>query len=81
MCHYAQQHGHCKVPRNLVYSCDILESDEPPSSEIVHYRGNLGRWLDDQRKAKKGRRTHLSPEKEELLQELVNEGNINHICD
>ena len=74
LCHYGEKHGHCKVPRTTVYSCDIPESDEP-KGEIIQYRGKLGRWLDDQRKAKKGRRTHLSPEKEELLQELVNQGN------
>lgn len=61
------------MPRNTVYICEIPTSLEP-NSEIIQYEGKLGRWLDDQRKAKKGRRTHLSQEKENLLQELVDQG-------
>ena len=43
-----------------------------------HYKGNLGTWLDTQRKAKKGtHRTYkIIPEREAQLQLLVDEGEI-----
>jgi hypothetical protein len=43
-------------------------------SDLV-YLGNLGRWLDRQRQTKKGNRPEtLRPEREALLQQLVEEG-------
>lgn len=42
----------------------------------VHYHGRLGRWLDNQRTAKRGTRGNkrLTVEREALLQELVDAG-------
>lgn len=42
----------------------------------LHYEGKLGRWLQDQRRMKKGTRgsKRLTAEREEKLQELVDQG-------
>ena len=42
---------------------------------MYHYKGNLGMWLASQRTAKKGQNNKkLAPEREALLQKLVDEG-------
>jgi hypothetical protein len=46
------------------------------------YSGKLGRWVSDQRRMKKG--THgnakLTPDREALLQKLVDQGKYSYIC-
>jgi hypothetical protein len=71
--HFCNNNGHCKVPRRLVYQCE-LPKGLTPEDGTIHYTGKLGRWLDDQRKAKKGKRSRLLPEREALLQRLVDDG-------
>ena len=42
-----------------------------------HYKGNLGGWLNNQRKGKKGTgNLKITPEREAQLQLLVDEGEI-----
>ena len=38
------------------------------------YEGHLGQWLDDQRKAIRGKKGTVIPERQHLLQQLVDEG-------
>ena len=78
---YIQEYGHCKVPRDLVYSCLIPkvlfgDSSLPPADErdgFEQYCGRLGRWLVAQRKAQKN--GVLRADREAKLQKLVDDGN------
>ncbi len=74
--HYCRAYGDCKVPRRLCYTCELPKSSGAGQGEEgrIAYSGKLGRWLDDQRKAHKGKRLRLQPEREALLQQLVDEG-------
>ena len=70
---YYKEHGTCNVPQKTVYECDLEGLAE--NGGVLHYVGNLGRWLRVQRQAKKGQgSTKITPERQELLQKLVDEG-------
>jgi hypothetical protein len=78
--HYAalmkfyEAHGHCNVPQSLLYECDI----EGENGMDIHYVGKLGSWVNSQKSAKGG--THktynLTPERDEKIQTLIDEGKI-----
>ena len=72
--YYCQEHGHCNVPKRDSYECVLPGMGD--NGEDYHYVGNLGRWLADQRQAKRG--THVSykltPERQTQLQQLVDDG-------
>ena len=77
---YYKKHGTCNVPCKAVYECD-LEGLGEEDGGVYHYVGNLGFWLDRQRKAKKGKGTYKqTPEREALLQKLVDEGKCECMC-
>jgi hypothetical protein len=73
---YAEEYNHCNVPHKSTYECDLTTINPDGSTSLVHYRGHLGNWLHNQRQSKKGNGYPLSPERESLLQKLVDEGNI-----
>ena len=74
---YYKKNGTCNVPQTAVYECDLEGLGENGSE--YHYVGKLGAWLSSQRQAKFGRHNRkITPEREALLQKLVNEGN--HVC-
>jgi hypothetical protein len=73
--------GHCNVPQHLLYECDLPEFSQ--DGELFHYQAHLGVWLSSQKSAKNGsHKTYkLSPERDALLQKLVDEGeNQNFTC-
>ena len=71
---YYKEHGTCNVPQKAVYECDLEGLDENGGAH--HYVGNLGVWLKDQRQAKKSHgERKIKPERQALLQKLVDEGN------
>ncbi len=75
---YCKEHGHCNVPQKERYECELpgLGEDGGP----LHYHGQLGRWLANQRRYKKlgSDKLKVHPDREALLQALVDEGvNIN----
>ena len=66
--YYRSDYGHCNVPISRSYECHLPEYD-------ITYRGNLGNWLHYQRQAKRKQKgLKLAPEREALLQQLVDEG-------
>ena len=69
---YYKEHGTCNVPVKAVYECDLEGLGE--DGGMYHYVGNLSTWLNHQRMAKKGNGRKLTPEREALLQKLVDEG-------
>lgn len=71
---YLEKYGHCNVPQKAVFDC-VLPGAGPAGTDLT-YGGKLGRWLDLQRRMKKGRRGtgKLTPEREALLQALVDQG-------
>ena len=70
---YYNEHGTCNVPHKAVYECDLEGLGEEGS--VYHYAGNLGIWLRSQRQAKKNiRNRKITPERQALLQKLVDEG-------
>ena len=70
---YYKEHGTYNVPCKAVYECDLKGLGE--NGGLYHYVGNLGIWLDNQRQAKKGKGAYKqTPEREALLQKLVDEG-------
>jgi hypothetical protein len=72
--------GHYNCPRRLKYTCTLppisLGNLAPSNQEISYkiYQGNLGQWLDDQRKAHRGKKGMLSMDRHILLQKLVDSG-------
>jgi len=74
---YASQVGHGNVPYNAYYECDLPWID-PATNEPAKYKGNLGAWLMNQRQARKqaGDMSILLPEREALLQQLVDQGKL-----
>jgi hypothetical protein len=69
---YRRVHGHCNVPQASTFECDLPNMAEDGGP--LRYAGSLGRWLMTQRQSKRGQRNSLSPEREALLQKLVDEG-------
>jgi hypothetical protein len=69
---YGRQNGHCNVPQCQSYECTLPGMGDDGGD--YHYKGRLGIWLCTQRQSKKGMRSALAPEREELLQELVDQG-------
>ena len=70
--HY-KEHGTCNVPSKAIYECDLEGLGE--NGGVYHYVGNLGRWLDTQRQTNKGQNNKkITPERQALLQKLVDEG-------
>ena len=77
---YGKQYGTCNVSRSYgSYKCELPGLGE--NGGIYHYIGNLGRWLEVQRLAKKGKtRTHeLTHEQIQKLQILVDQGIYKYI--
>jgi hypothetical protein len=82
--HYAallefyKQYGTCNVPQKAYFECDLVstsDSSQDTEGRVYHYNGKLGRWLKNQRTARKGvQRAKLTVEREALLQKLVDEG-------
>ncbi len=72
---YCKEHGHCNVPINEFYECE-LPGENGQSGQ--HYSGRLGRWLQSQRMARRGssHSASLTHEREGLLQILVDEGKL-----
>ena len=74
---YYKEHETCNVSKKITYECDLQGIDEEGGS--YQYKGCLGRWLNNQRSAKKGQGTSkLSSDHEEKLQSLVDEGYTNY---
>ena len=74
---YYKEHGTCNVPQDAVYECDLKGLGE--DGGVLHYVGNLGRWLHTQRQAKKGQGNNkITPERQAWLQKLVHEGE--YVC-
>ena len=70
---YYKENGTCNVPQHNKYECDLEGLGE--NGGVYHYIGNLGAWLKNQRGAKKGQNNKkITPEREALLQKLVDEG-------
>ena len=70
---YCKEHGTCNIVSSAHYECMLEGMGE--NHTTFHYQGNLGRWLSNQRTSKKGTsRYKLTPEKEALLQALVDAG-------
>ena len=70
---YYKEHGTCNVPKRSSYECDIPDMGD--DGAVYHYKGNLGSWLDYQRKANRSTGLHrISPERVAQLQLLVDEG-------
>ncbi len=74
---YAKEHGHCNVPPQASYECVL------PATGILgksmRYKGDLGVWLTHQKRAKRVLDPSLCPERDALLQQLVDEGNVSKI--
>lgn len=68
---YGRTHGHCNVPQVQSYECVLPGMGD--DGEDYLYNSRLGIWLCTQRQAKKGMRNALAQEREELLQELVDQ--------
>ena len=76
---YYEEHGTCNVNRKAIYECDLEGLGE--DGGVYHYVGNLGQWLNRQRMAKKGTgKDKITPEREALLQKLVDEGKCECVC-
>ena len=70
---YYKMNGTCNVPYKTVYKCDLKGLGE--KGGVYRYEGNLGTWLYTQRQAKKGQgNSKITPERQILLQKLVDEG-------
>ena len=71
---YYDEHGTCNVPQKCTYECyisDMLGED----GNNYRYKGNLGKWLDNQRQAHKGQGgSKLTTEHEVQLQLLADQG-------
>jgi hypothetical protein len=74
---YRKEHGHCNVPYLDKYECDLPGMGE--NGQTFHYYGTLGSWLTRQRRYRKGLRGTLQPEREALLQKLVDEGKFSYM--
>ena len=71
---YYKVYGTCNVPYHAKYECDLEGLGE--YGTVYRYVGNLGLWLAHQRTSKK--RNKITPERQALLQKLVDEGK--HVC-
>lgn len=69
---YCKEHGHCNVPKGATYECIIPDIGD--NSPHGHYFGHLGSWLCYQRRLRKKEKSSLLPDREALLQQLVDEG-------
>lgn len=67
---YRNQVGNCYVAQKAIFECDLPGMGEGGTD--LHFVGRLGKWLDNQRQFKK--RNKLSADRENLLQELVDQG-------
>jgi hypothetical protein len=74
---FGNEFGHCNVTQKYIYECDLPGLGEGGS--VYHYRGKLGVWLSKQRSNKRSSipgGKSMSPEREVLLQNLVDEGSV-----
>ena len=78
MLEYLKEHGHCNVPYLDKYECDLVAYDI--NGDTFHYYGALGSWLTRQRRYKRGLRGTLTPDREALLQKLVDQGMLKNLC-
>ena len=75
---YYKEHDTCNVPSSIIYECDLPNIGDDGGN--YHYKGNLGGWLNSQRRAKKGLvRNKISSEHEAQLQLLVDEGDTDKL--
>ena len=71
---YFKEHGTCNISQKAKCECSLEGLGE--NGGVLHYVGNLGRWLNNQRNAMKGTNNmKITPERQALLQKLVDEGN------
>lgn len=70
---YSEEFGHCNVAHKTEYECELQTYDVDGNVQISSYKGSLGNWLHNQRQCKKGNGYPLSPERQALLQKLVDE--------
>jgi hypothetical protein len=71
---YGRQNGHCNVPARGTFECDLPDLGD--DGGMYHYSANLGRWAFGQKQRRKrvGKSDGLPPDREALLQKLVDEG-------
>lgn len=72
---YCKEHGTCNVPYHNRHMC-LLSNFNADGTDLM-YNGNLGHWLSDQRRRKRGTCSgglKLSPEQNDLMQQLVDNG-------
>lgn len=84
--HYAallqfyNEHGTCNVPSYAVFECILPGMGD--NGDDYRYHGKLGSWLRNQRQSRRGKnRSKITPEREALLQVLVDEGKFYWKCD
>lgn len=77
---YGKEYGTCNVQKKFKfeeYNCILHGLGD--NGDDFHYSSKLGTWLANQRSFHNGRRgeaRRLTPEREELMQRLVNEGKL-----
>jgi hypothetical protein len=71
---FERRHGTFNVPKMHVFECMLPGLGDDGS--VYHYKGKLGQWLSTQRQVKRGgtKALSLDPNRERLLQRLVDEG-------
>ena len=69
---YGEEYGHCNILQKDSFECILPGMGEDDGD--LQYKGKLGVWLNKQRQAKKGHINALKPEREALLQTLVDQG-------
>jgi len=76
---YCREFGTCNVPATATYECTLPPGIAMPWTPLgmpVRYEGRLGKWLNTQRSSKKGNGYKLTPQRAQLLQDLVDQGRL-----
>lgn len=73
---FCRVHGHCDVPFDHVFECELPSPNTNPRSTKFLYVDNLGTWLCKQKLTRHGFAGKFLPERELLLQQLVGEGKL-----
>lgn len=69
---YQEEHGTCNVPKTDRYRCNLPGMGDDGTDFQYHHK--LGYWLATQRQTKNNMCSPLTPEREALLQALVDKG-------
>jgi hypothetical protein len=69
---YGRMNGHCNLPIDTIFECNLPDE----RGRLFFYLDWLGGWLCRQKLAKYGYGRKLLPEREFLLQQLVDEGRL-----